>query len=90
MDRTAKKCIAWAVVCFTVATVIHMIWPLFISAGGDYSRDLNFLSGAAQSLLSVLQGVLVSVGGALVGAAVVVNWLTSRISVTKGPSSQLR
>ncbi len=87
MDKTAKKCIVWAVICFVVAAAIHMIWPIFITGGVDFPWEANVFSGVVQPFLSILQGILVSLGGALVGAAVVVNWLTSRVSVTKGASS---
>lgn len=86
MDKTAKKSIVWAVVCFVVAAVIHMVWPLFITGGVDFPWEVNVFSGVVQPFLSILQGILVSLGGALVGAAVVINWLTSRVSVTKGAS----
>lgn len=86
MDKTAKKCIVWGGVCFVVAAVIHIIWPIFITRGVDFPWGANVVSGVVQPFLSILQGILVSLGGALVGAAVVVNWLTSRVSVTKGAS----
>ncbi|WP_218221893.1 hypothetical protein [Nesterenkonia sp. Act20] len=89
MDKTTKKCIVWAVVCFFVAAGIQMLWPLFITSGGDSSWDPNLFSGVLQPLLSLLQGAAMSIGGALVGAAVVIHWLTSRASVTKGASSHL-
>lgn len=89
MDKTAKKCTVWAVVCFVMAAAIHMIWPVFITARDGFPWEGSAFSGVVQPFLSVFQGILVSLGGALVGAAVVVNWLTTRVSVTKGAPRQL-
>lgn len=86
MDKTTKKCIVWAIVCFVIAAGIQSLWPLYINSNIDDPWVPNLLSGVVQPLLSLLQGAAMSIGGALVGAAVVVHWLTSRASVKKGPS----
>jgi len=89
MDTTTRKCIIWAVACFVIAAGLYMIWPIFVASESDPPGGSNFFFGIVQPVLSFIQGVLVSIGGALVGAAVVVHWLTSRVSVTKGPLNQL-
>lgn len=86
MDKTVKKCVTWSVICFALATVLYMIWPLFLtSTTGDAPWEPNLFSGVVQPVLSISQNVLISIGGALVGAAVVIHWLTSRASVNKTP-----
>lgn len=86
MDKTTKKCIVWAIVCFLIAAGVQLLWPLYITSAGEAQWVPGLLSGVVHPLLSFLQGAAMSIGGALVGAAVVVHWLTSRASVKKVPS----
>jgi len=81
MDKTAKKCIVWAIVCFIVAAIIHPILPLSVASMGGEPVEFNFFFGIVEPILAFIQGVFFAIGGAFVGAAVVVNWLASRASV---------
>jgi len=49
---------------------------------GGEPVEFNFFFGIVEPILAFIQGVFFAIGGAFVGAAVVVNWLASRASAT--------
>lgn len=82
LDPISKKCIGWAISCFVVGALILVSYPwLFDSMDLTSSPGGNAVMTLGQLLSTALQWSLFPTGSALIGAAVVIQWLKGHITV---------
>lgn len=88
MNKTARKCIWSAAGCFAAAALFMVLYPaVFRALGFDRPPENTFAVETAQVLATMIQWSLFPTGAALIGAAVVINWLTSNASIAKNHKS---
>lgn len=80
MDPTARRCVGWAVACLVIGSLVVAIFPpvlmwLATSAG----QPGQVLLTVVEPVVAILRWSLFPLGAALIGAAVVIQWLATRL-----------
>ena len=82
LDRIAKKCVGWSIVCFLAGSIMLVAHPLiFDSMDVPAQPGGNAVMAAGQLLVTALQWSLFPTGAALIGASVVIQWFRNNLAV---------